>query len=28
LGTWQQIVLIDFDNRDRTRDVVFQVMGI
>jgi len=27
LGTWQQVVLIDFDNRPRTRDVVLQVMG-
>jgi len=28
LGTWQQIVLIDFDNRKRTRRIVVQVMGI
>ncbi|MBC8477605.1 MAG: YjbQ family protein [Dehalococcoidia bacterium] len=27
LGTWQQIVLVDFDNRPRTRQVVLQVMG-
>lgn len=27
LGTWQQIVLIDFDNRPRKREVVLQVMG-
>jgi secondary thiamine-phosphate synthase enzyme len=27
LGTWQQIVLIDFDNRPRTRRVVMQVLG-
>ena len=27
LGTWQQIVLIDFDNRPRTREVVIQVLG-
>ena len=27
LGTWQQIVLIDFDNRPRKRDVLVQVMG-
>ena len=27
LGTWQQIVLIDFDTRARTRDLVVQVMG-
>jgi secondary thiamine-phosphate synthase enzyme len=27
LGTWQQIVLLDFDNRPRTRRVVIQVLG-
>ena len=27
LGTWQQIVLIDFDNRARNRDIVIQLMG-
>ena len=27
LGTWQQIVLIDFDNRSRKRRIVLQVMG-
>jgi len=27
LGTWQQIVLVDFDNRPRSRQVVLQVMG-
>lgn len=27
LGTWQQIVLIDFDNRGRERKVSVQVMG-
>ena len=27
LGTWQQIVLVDFDNRPRTREVVVQIMG-
>jgi secondary thiamine-phosphate synthase enzyme len=27
LGTWQQIVLIDFDNRSRSRSVVVQIMG-
>lgn len=27
LGTWQQIVLVDFDNRPRTRKVVVQVAG-
>ncbi len=27
LGTWQQIVLLDFDNRPRTRRVVVQTSG-
>ncbi len=27
LGTWQQIVLVDFDTRPRTREFVVQVMG-
>ncbi|MBI2989011.1 MAG: YjbQ family protein [Deltaproteobacteria bacterium] len=27
LGTWQQIVLVDFDNRPRTREVVVQLIG-
>jgi len=27
LGTWQQIVFIDFDNRTRRRKIVVQVMG-
>ncbi|PKN11093.1 MAG: hypothetical protein CVU51_06090, partial [Deltaproteobacteria bacterium HGW-Deltaproteobacteria-1] len=27
LGTWQQIVFIDFDNRGRHRKIVVQVMG-
>jgi len=27
LGTWQQVILIDFDNRPRTRDIVLQVLG-
>lgn len=27
LGTWQQIVVIDFDNRPRRREVVLQIMG-
>lgn len=27
LGTWQQIVLVDFDNRPRSRQVVVQLMG-
>ena len=28
LGTWQQIVLIDFDNRSRTREIIVQLTGI
>ncbi len=28
LGTWQQIVLLDFDNRPRLRSIRGQVMGI
>lgn len=27
LGTWQQVVLMDFDNRARTRKLILQVMG-
>jgi secondary thiamine-phosphate synthase enzyme len=27
LGTWQQIVFIDFDNRERQRTLIVQVMG-
>jgi len=27
LGTWPQVVLVEFDTRPRTRQVVFQVMG-
>jgi secondary thiamine-phosphate synthase enzyme len=27
VGTWQQIVLCDFDNRPRRRRVLFQMMG-
>lgn len=27
LGTWQQIVVIDFDNRPRSRKVLIQVVG-
>ncbi len=27
LGTWQQIVLVDFDNRSRSRQIILQVMG-
>ena len=28
LGTWQQIVLIDFDNRPRSRQLVVQFQGL
>lgn len=28
LGTWQQLVLCDFDNRGRNRKVYVQVMGV
>lgn len=27
LGTWQQIVYIDFDNRPRQREVIVQILG-
>jgi len=27
LGTWQQVVFIDFDNRPRSRKLVLQIMG-
>ena len=27
LGTWQQIVFIDFDNRKRSREIIVQVIG-
>ncbi|HLF14714.1 MAG TPA: secondary thiamine-phosphate synthase enzyme YjbQ [Bacteroidota bacterium] len=27
LGSWQQIVLVDFDNRPRKRDIIVQVLG-
>jgi secondary thiamine-phosphate synthase enzyme len=27
LGTWQQIVFVDFDNRSRSRSIVVQIMG-
>jgi secondary thiamine-phosphate synthase enzyme len=27
LGTWQQIVMVDFDNKARSRQIVVQVMG-
>jgi secondary thiamine-phosphate synthase enzyme len=28
LGTWQQIILVDFDNRSRNRRIVVQLTGI
>ena len=28
LGTWQQVVLAEFDNRPREREVIVQLMGI
>ena len=28
LGTWQQIVVVNFDNRSRTREVVLQFIGV
>ncbi len=27
LGTWQQIVFIDFDNRSRLRELILQIIG-
>jgi secondary thiamine-phosphate synthase enzyme len=27
LGTWQQIIIADFDNRPRSREVVLQITG-
>ena len=27
LGTWQQIIFVDFDNRPRRRELVVQIMG-
>ena len=27
LGTWQQVIFIDFDNRARTRKLIVQIMG-
>jgi secondary thiamine-phosphate synthase enzyme len=28
LGTWQQIILIDFDNRSRHRNIIVQITGV
>lgn len=27
LGTWQQVVFVDFDNRPRSRKIVIQILG-
>jgi secondary thiamine-phosphate synthase enzyme len=27
LGTWQQVLLCDFDNRPRTREILVQIVG-
>lgn len=27
LGTWQQIVFVDFDNRKRRREIILQIVG-
>lgn len=27
LGTWQQVVVVDFDTRARTREFIIQIMG-
>ena len=27
LGTWQQIVVVDFDNRPRDREIILQLLG-
>jgi secondary thiamine-phosphate synthase enzyme len=27
LGTWQQIILIDFDNKPRTRSIILMIIG-
>ncbi len=27
LGTWQQVVVVDFDNRPRSREIVLQLSG-
>ena len=27
LGTWQQVNLVDFDNRPRGREIILQIMG-
>lgn len=27
LGTWRQVILLDFDNRPRTREIILQLIG-
>ena len=27
IGTWQQIIMVDFDNRSRTREITIQIIG-
>ena len=27
LGTWQQVVVVDFDNRPRKREIILQIVG-
>jgi len=27
LGNWQQVILLDFDNRPRTREIIVQLIG-
>ena len=27
LGTWQQIIIIDFDNKPRSREIIIQIVG-
>ena len=27
LGTWQQVIVVDFDNRSRRREIIVQIMG-
>ena len=27
LGTWQQVILMDFDNRSRSREIIVQLIG-
>lgn len=27
LGTWQQVIVVDFDNRPRSREIILQIIG-